>query len=108
APRRKLIEQIRSRQMGQEEEYGNAHENGIPIKSHPGEGTEAAAPYSIDDNLWGRSSEGRWIEDLEHAPEEDVFQLVSRPEDAPDEPEHVELSFERGTPVALGGERLEL
>ena len=38
------------------------------------------APYSIDDNLWGRSSEGRWIEDLDHAPEDDVFQLVTPPE----------------------------
>ena len=38
-----------------------------------------AAPYSIDDNLWGRSSEGKWIEDLAHAPDDDVFQLVTRP-----------------------------
>ena len=58
-------------------------------------GTEVA-PYSIDDNLWGRSSEGRWIEDLDHAPEDDVFQLVTPPEQAPDEPEMVELEFERG------------
>ena len=43
------------------------------------------SPYSIDDNLWGRSSEGRWIEELGHAPEDDVFQLVTRPEQAPDE-----------------------
>src|SRR5438128_1747133 len=108
APELKVIAPVRSWQMGREEEIAYAREHGIPIKSHPGEGTEAAPPYSIDDNLWGRSSEGRWIEDLEHAPEEDVFQLVSRPEDAPDEPEHVELSFERGMPVALNGERLEL
>jgi argininosuccinate synthase len=66
------------------------------------------APYSIDDNLWGRSSEGRWIEDLEHAPEDDVFQLVTRPEEAPDEPEHLTVEFERGVPVALDGERLGL
>ena len=37
-----------------------------------------------------------------------MFQLVTRPEDAPDQPEQLELSFERGIPVALGGERLEL
>jgi argininosuccinate synthase len=103
APELKVIAPVRSWQMGREEEIAYAREHGIPVKG----GTEAA-PYSIDDNLWGRSSEGRWIEDLDHAPEDDVFQLVCRPEDAPDEPEHVELSFERGLPVALNGERLEL
>jgi argininosuccinate synthase len=108
APELKVIAPVRSWRMGRDEEIAYAREHGIPIKSHAGEGTEAQAPYSIDDNLWGRSSEGRWIEDLAHAPEDDVFQLVSRPEDAPAEPEQLELTFERGVPVALGGERLEL
>jgi argininosuccinate synthase len=108
APELKVIAPVRSWQMGRDEEIAYARERGIPISSHPGEGTEAQAPYSIDDNLWGRSSEGRWIEDLAHAPEDDVFQLVTRPERAPEEPEHVELAFEGGLPVALDGERLEL
>ena len=103
APELGVIAPVRSWQMGREEEIAYAREHGIPIKSNPGEGTETRAPYSIDDNLWGRSSEGRWIEDLAHAPEDDVFQLVSRPEDAPDEPELLELTFERGLPVALDG-----
>jgi argininosuccinate synthase len=89
--------------MGREEEIAYAREHGIPVKG----GTEAA-PYSIDDNLWGRSSEGRWIEDLDHAPEDDVFSLVTRPEEAPDEPEVLEIDFSEGVPVALGGERLGL
>jgi argininosuccinate synthase len=103
APELKVIAPVRSWQMGREEEIAYARENGIPVKG----GTEAA-PYSIDDNLWGRSSEGRWIEDLEHAPEDDVFQLVTRPELAPDQPETIELEFERGVPVALNGQRREL
>jgi len=78
APELKVIAPVRSWQMGREEEIAYAREHGIPIKSHPTQGTEAQAPYSIDDNLWGRSSEGRWIEDLEHAPDDDVFQLVTR------------------------------
>jgi argininosuccinate synthase len=106
APELKVIAPVRSWQMGREEELAYAREHGIPVKA--GQGTESGAPYSIDDNLWGRSSEGRWIEDLEHAPEDDVFQLVTRPEEAPDEPEQIELSFERGVPVALDGERLGL
>src|ERR1700716_2413223 len=103
APELKVIAPVRSWQMGREEEIAYAREHGIPIK-----GGSEAAPYSIDDNLWGRSSEGRWIEDLGHAPDDDVFQLVTRPEEAPDEPELVELTFERGVPVALNGERLGL
>jgi len=103
APELKVIAPVRSWQMGREEEIEYAREHGIPIK-----GGAETAPYSIDDNLWGRSSEGRWIEDLDHAPEDDVFQLVTRPEEAPDEPETVTVEFERGVPVALNGKRLEL
>jgi argininosuccinate synthase len=108
APELKVIAPVRSWQMGREEEIAYAREHGIPIKSHAGEGTESGPPYSIDDNLWGRSSEGRWIEDLGHAPDDDVFQLVTRPEDAPEEAEVVELEFERGVPVALDGTRMGL
>lgn len=102
-PDLKLIAPVRGWQMGREEEIEYARTHGILIKG----GTEAA-PYSIDDNLWGRSSEGRAIEDLAAPPEDDVFQLVTRPELAPDDPETVAVTFERGVPVALDGERLEL
>jgi argininosuccinate synthase len=108
APELKVIAPVRSWQMGREEEIAYAREHGIPIKSHSAEGTESAPPYSIDDNLWGRSSEGRWIEDLDHAPDDDVFQLVTRPEDAPDEAEVVTLEFAQGVPVALNGARMGL
>jgi len=101
APELKVIAPVRSWQMGREEEIAYAREHGIPVKG----GTEAP-PYSIDDNLWGRSSEGRWIEDLGHAPEDDVFQLVTRPELAPDEAQTVVVGFERGVPVSLDGQRL--
>jgi argininosuccinate synthase len=103
APELKVIAPVRSWQMGREQEIAYAREHGIPVKG----GTEAV-PYSIDDNLWGRSSEGRWIEDLAHAPDDDVFQLITRPELAPDEPQIVTVEFDHGTPVALDGERLEL
>jgi argininosuccinate synthase len=89
--------------MGREEEVAYAREHGIPVK-----GGSEVAPYSIDDNLWGRSSEGRWIEELDHAPDDDVFQLVTRPELAPDEAEVVTVGFEAGVPVSLDGERLGL
>jgi len=103
APELKVIAPVRSWRMGRDEEIAYAREHGIPVKG----GTEVA-PYSIDDNLWGRSSEGRWIEDLGHAPESDVFSLVTVPEEAPDAAQTVEIAFERGVPVAVDGERLGL
>ena len=103
APELKIIAPVRQWQMGREEEIAYAREHGIPIK-----GGAEQTPYSIDDNLWGRSSEGRWIEDLDHAPDDDVFQLVTPPERAPDEAQVVEIGFEAGVPVSLDGEKLEL
>jgi len=103
APDLKVLAPVRAWSMGRDEELEYARTHGIPLK-----GGSEVAPYSIDDNLWGRSSEGRWIEDLEHAPEDDVFDLVTRPELAPDEPEVVDVEFERGVPVAFNGERLGL
>ncbi|MGI8512085.1 MAG: argininosuccinate synthase, partial [Solirubrobacteraceae bacterium] len=101
APELKVIAPVRSWQMGRDEEIAYARKHGIPVK-----GGVESAPYSIDDNLWGRSSEGKWIEDLMHAPDDDVFQLVTRPELAPDEAQVVAVEFEAGVPVALDGERL--
>jgi argininosuccinate synthase len=102
-PEMKIIAPVRGWQMGREEEIAYAREHGIPVKG----GTESP-PYSIDDNLWGRSSEGGPIEDLAEPPRDDVLQLVTRPEEAPDEPQQLEIEFDRGCPVALDGERLGL
>ncbi len=103
APELKIIAPVRGWQMGRQEEVEYARTHGIPVKG----GTEAP-PYSIDDNLWGRSSEGGPIEDLREPARDDVFELVTLPEQAPDDPELVEIEFERGSPVAIGGERLGL
>ena len=103
APELKVIAPVRGWQMGRDEEIEYARRHGIPVK-----GGSEITPYSIDDNLWGRSSEGRWIEDLSHAPDDDVFQLVTPPEQAPDEPQTVAVTFARGVPVAVDGERMEL
>src|SRR5215218_6848274 len=103
APELKIIAPVRGWQMGREEEIAYAREHGIPVKG----GTEVP-PYSIDDNIWGRSSEGGPIEDLSEPPHDDVFELVTEPQDAPDEPEDVAITFEKGAPVAINGERMGL
>jgi argininosuccinate synthase len=103
APELRVLAPVRDWRVGREEEIAYAREHRIPVKG----GTEAP-PYSIDDNLWGRSSEGRSIEDLSEPAPDDVFRLVTPPHRAPDEAETVTVGFERGRPVSIDGERLGL
>lgn len=95
APELKIIAPVREWQMGRDEEIAYAQEHGIPVSS------SVERPYSIDDNLWGRSSEGGIIEDLTAAIPDDVFQLVTPPTKAPDTPEDIIISFRDGLPVSL-------
>ncbi len=102
APDLKVIAPVREWQMGRDEEIAYAQEHGIPVSS------SVERPYSIDDNLWGRSSEGGVIEDLDQPPPDDVFQLVTPPTEAPDRPEDLRIGFRDGLPVSLDGEELPL
>jgi argininosuccinate synthase len=102
-PELRVLAPVREWAMGREEEIAYAREHRIPVSG----GTEKP-PYSIDDNLWGRSSEGGVIEDIDQPPPDDVFRLVVRPEEAPDEPALVRIGFEAGRPVSVDGERLGL
>ena len=81
-------------------EFAEAHQ--IPIaKDKRGE-----APFSVDANLLHTSSEGKVLEDpAEEAPDY-VYQRTTDPERAPDTPEYIEVSFEKGDAVAIDGERL--
>ncbi|HEX5910737.1 MAG TPA: argininosuccinate synthase [Thermoleophilaceae bacterium] len=103
APEMKIVAPVRNWAMGREEEIAYAREHGIPVKG----GTEAP-PYSIDDNIWGRSSEGGPIEDLSEPPRDDVFELVADARDAPDEAQDLTIGFEQGRPVSLDGDRIGL
>ena len=63
-------------------------------------------PYSSDENLLHISFEGGILEDPWNEPDEEMFKLTVSPERAPDTPTYIEIDFERGTPVAIDGERL--
>jgi argininosuccinate synthase len=102
-PELRVLAPVREWAMGREEEIAYAREHRIPVS-----GGAEKPPYSIDDNLWGRSSEGRAIEDIDQPPPDDVFRLVTRPEEAPDEAELVRVGFDAGRPVSLDGEDLAL
>ncbi|MCG7628306.1 argininosuccinate synthase [Epibacterium sp. MM17-32] len=79
-----------------------AEANQIPIaKDKRGE-----APFSVDANLLHTSSEGKVLEDPAEMAPDYVFQRTVNPEDAPDEPEFIEIAFEKGDAVAINGEAL--
>lgn len=78
--------------------YARAHN--VPVTQ-----TEKSI-YSRDANMWHLSYEGGILEDPANAPEESMFQLTVSPERAPDEPEIVEITFDRGVPVAVNGVQL--
>jgi len=79
-----------------------AEENQIPIaKDKRGE-----APFSVDANLLHTSSEGKVLEDPAEAAPDYVYQRTVHPEDAPDQAEHIEITYEKGDPVALDGKAL--
>ena len=81
-------------------EFAEKHQ--IPIaKDKHGE-----APFSVDANLLHTSSEGKVLEDPAQEAQEYVYQRSVAPEDAPDKPEMVEVTFERGDAVAVNGEAM--
>ena len=99
-----MIAPVRGWQMGREEEIAYAREHGIPIKG----GTEAP-PYSVDDNIWGRSSEGGPIEDLDRAAARGrVRARHAARAGARRAARWSSSSSRRACPVALDGERLGL
>jgi len=71
----------------------------IPVKA------TAAKPYSMDRNLMHISYEGGILEDPWNAPPEDIFILTKSPEVARDKPTEITLTFEKGEPVAIDGEK---
>ena len=86
---------------GRKEAIAYAAKHGIPIQA------TAKKPWSTDPNLQHRSHEAGELEDPWYKPREEMFQLVTPPQRAPDETETVELEFQRGYPVALNGKRLK-
>jgi argininosuccinate synthase len=77
-----------------------AHQKKIPVS------VTAEKPYSMDRNLVHISYEGGILEDPWREPYNDMFRLTVSPEDAPAEPEYVEIEYVQGNPVAIDGDRL--
>jgi argininosuccinate synthase len=102
APDLEVIAPAREWKMTREEEVAYAAEHHIPLATGP------KSPYSTDENLWGRSVECGVLEDPAVEPPEEVYGWTRSPQDAPDAPSYVHLTFERGLPVAIDGQRAPL
>ncbi|HZG16833.1 MAG TPA: argininosuccinate synthase [Candidatus Bathyarchaeia archaeon] len=101
-PDLKIVAPVREWGWTRDEEIEYAKQNGIPIP------IDLDNPYSIDQNLWGRSCECGVLEDPWAAPPEGAYDLTKSIADAPDEAEEVEITFVKGVPTALNGEELPL
>ena len=101
APSLKIIAPAREWGMTREQtiEYAQRHNIPLPVT--------ASSPYSLDENLWGRSIECGILEDPWIEPPEDVFTWSRPPGEAPDKPEYVEISFEQGIPATIDGNKMD-
>ncbi|KQU59318.1 argininosuccinate synthase [Rossellomorea marisflavi] len=94
-PSLEVLAPVRDWKWSREEEIEYAKEKGIPVPIN------LDSPYSIDQNLWGRSNECGVLEDPWAAPPEDAYDLTVSIEEAPDTADTVEITFDKGVPVAL-------
>src|SRR5437588_3250240 len=100
-PSLKIIAPVREWSMTRPESLKYAAKHGIPVEA------TIESPYSIDQNLWGRSCEAGVLEDPWDEPPGEAYAWTTDPRKAPDEPNYVEISFEQRRPVAVNGQHLD-
>lgn len=102
APNLKVLAPVREWQWSREEEINYAIEHDIPVP------IDLDNPFSIDQNLWGRSNECGILENPWMAPPEAAYELTASLENTPDSPEILEIDFLAGKPIALNGKPYSL
>ncbi|MCD6600112.1 MAG: argininosuccinate synthase [Dehalococcoidia bacterium] len=101
APELKVIAPAREWGMTREQTIAYAQKYNIPIP------ITASSPYSIDENLWGRSAECGVLENPWNEPPEDAFEWTKPPAETPDKADYVEIGFDKGIPISLNGKKLD-
>lgn len=96
-PNLQVIAPVREWGMSRDEEIAYAERHNIPVSAN------LDNPFSVDQNLWGRSCECGVLEDPWNAPPEAAFEWTKALADTPDEPAVIELTFEKGVPTELDG-----
>ncbi|WP_269466423.1 argininosuccinate synthase [Companilactobacillus allii] len=97
APDLEVLSPVRDWHWAREDEIDYAKKHNIPVPIN------LDSPYSIDANIWGRANECGVLEDPWAEAPEDAFGITKPIEETPDEPTSVEITFEKGIPVALDG-----
>jgi argininosuccinate synthase len=100
APDLKIIAPAREWGMTREETIKYAQKFGIPVP------ITVKSPYSIDENLWGRSIECGVLEDPWNEPPEEIYAWTKSPADAPDKPLYIEIGFEKGIPTSIDDKKI--
>ncbi len=100
-PSLQIIAPLREWNMTRDESMDYAEINDIPID------VSTQNPYSIDENMWGRSVECGILEDPWVEPPEDVYKMTTNAKDARDEATYIEIGFENGIPLTLNGNRMD-
>jgi argininosuccinate synthase len=100
-PKLKIIAPVREWKLPREQEIRYAEEHGIPVP------VDLENPYSIDQNIWGRSIECGMLENPAIEPPEEAFEWTNSPENAPVTSEYFTVEFEKGVPIAINGRRLD-
>ncbi|XWN52898.1 argininosuccinate synthase [Anoxybacillus flavithermus] len=101
-PNLKVIAPVREWKWSREEEIEYAKQHHIPIP------IDLDSPFSIDQNLWGRSNECGILEDPWAAPPEEAYELTVALEHTPNEPDIIEIGFEQGIPKTINGKAYAL
>jgi argininosuccinate synthase len=102
APDLKIIAPVREWKMNRTDALAYAAKHNIEVEA------TKENPFSTDQNLWGRSIECGALEDPWAAPPREAFQWTIDPLEAPAQPEIVEIAFERGKPISLDGQTMDL
>jgi len=97
-PSIKVIAPVRDWGLSRDWEYEYAKSKGVKFK---------VKFFSVDDNLWGRSIECGVLDDPMVEPPEEVFRWTTPPEKAPNEPEYLTITFSKGVPVAVNGDKMD-
>lgn len=98
SPGLQIIAPLREWKLSREEEIEYAQANGIKIN------VTKKSPYSIDENLWGRSMECGVLEDPWVEPPEDIYGWT-KIKKSPGESQYIEIGFDQGVPVSLNGKK---
>ena len=100
-PSLQIIAPVREWKMSRNEEIEYAQKNGIPVDA------SISNPYSVDENIWGRSIECGILEDPWMEPPEEVYKWTKSVNDTPNKPTYIEIGFEKGIPLSLNGKEMD-